>query len=106
MPILQGQTARAAALENDAAQARLEQERLKAQLAWRTLSPEQIVNLQDGWPKNQPKRISNIRLAIPKRNISQSNSLIFLKKLDGKWRCFRQQSTEPLYGDYLSGPRV
>jgi hypothetical protein len=38
--------ARAAALENDAAQARLEQERLKAQLAWRTLSPEQTVSLQ------------------------------------------------------------
>ena len=38
--------ARAAALENDAAQARLEQERLKAQLAWRVLSPEQIVSLQ------------------------------------------------------------
>lgn len=39
--------ARAAALENDAAQARLEQERLKAQLAWRVLSPEQIVNLEE-----------------------------------------------------------
>jgi hypothetical protein len=32
-------TERAAQLENEAAQARLEQERLKAQLAWRTLSP-------------------------------------------------------------------
>jgi hypothetical protein len=31
---------RAAALENDAAQARLEQERLKARLAWRVIAPE------------------------------------------------------------------
>lgn len=37
--------ARAAALENDAAQARLEQERLKAQLAWRTIAPVPAGNL-------------------------------------------------------------
>jgi len=37
---------RASSLENEAAQARLEQERLKAQLAWRVLSPEMATKLE------------------------------------------------------------
>jgi hypothetical protein len=51
------ENARASAMENDAAQARLEQERLKAQLAWRVLPP-QIANSLERQLSQKPGKIN------------------------------------------------